>query len=55
MATTAFHGNKVNTSGSLPEVGDKAPDFTLVNADLKEVSLSDFKGKNVVLNIVQLL
>ena len=31
------------------KVGDKAPDFTLVNTDTKEVSLSDYKGKNVVL------
>jgi peroxiredoxin len=31
------------------EVGTKAPDFMLVNQDMKKVSLSDFKGKNVVL------
>ena len=31
------------------EVGQKAPQFTLVNTDLKAVSLSDFSGKNVVL------
>jgi len=31
------------------EVGEKAPQFTLVNTDLKAVSLSDFAGKNVVL------
>jgi len=31
------------------EVGQKAPQFTLVNTDLKAVSLSDFVGKNVVL------
>lgn len=31
------------------EVGQKAPQFTLVNTDLKAVSLSDFAGKNVVL------
>jgi len=31
------------------EVGQKAPDFTLVNTDLKPVSLKDFGGKNVVL------
>ena len=30
-------------------VGDKAPDFKLVDPDRKEFSLSDFKGKNVVL------
>ena len=31
------------------EVGTKAPEFTLLNQDGKEVSLSDFKGKKVVL------
>ena len=31
------------------EVGQKAPQFTLVNTDLKAVNLSDFSGKNVVL------
>ncbi len=31
------------------KVGDNAPDFTLVNTDTKEVSLADYKGKNVVL------
>lgn len=31
------------------EVNKQAPDFTLVNQDGEEVSLSDFRGKNVVL------
>ena len=31
------------------EVGIKAPEFSLLNQDGKEVSLSDFKGKKVVL------
>jgi glutaredoxin-dependent peroxiredoxin len=31
------------------KVGDKAPDFKLFNTDKQEVSLSDFKGKPVVL------
>ncbi len=30
------------------KIGDKAPDFTLFNSEKKEVSLSDYKGKNVV-------
>ena len=29
--------------------GQKAPDFTLFNTDKKEVSLTDFQGKNVVI------
>lgn len=30
-------------------VGDKAPNFKLYNSDKQEVSLKDYKGKNVVL------
>ena len=30
------------------EVGDSAPDFTLRTIGLKEVSLHDYRGKNVV-------
>jgi peroxiredoxin Q/BCP len=30
-------------------VGDPAPDFTLKTIGLKDVSLHDFRGKNVVL------
>ena len=30
-------------------VGTKAPDFKLFNSEKKEVSLSDFKGKNLVI------
>ena len=30
------------------KIGDKAPNFTLFNQDGEAVSLSDFKGKNVV-------
>lgn len=31
------------------EIGQEAPDFTLKNRDNEEVSLSDFRGRNVVL------
>jgi len=31
------------------EVGQKAPEFTLKDQNMKEVSLKDFRGKNVVL------
>lgn len=51
MAKITFKGNPVNTGGSLPNVGSQAADFSLVKSDLSEVKLSDFKGKNVVLNI----
>lgn len=51
MAKITLKGNEIETSGSLPEVGSVAPDFTLVKTDLSETSLQDYRGKNVVLNI----
>lgn len=51
MATVTFKGSPVATNGNLPAVGTKAPDFKLVGAGLNEISLADFKGKKVLLNI----
>jgi thioredoxin-dependent peroxiredoxin len=51
MATITLKGNEVHTLGALPEVGNKAPDFILVDTDLSEKKLSDYKGKVIVLNI----
>jgi len=51
MATVTLKGNPINTSGELPKVGSKAPDFRLTATDLSTKSLNDFKGHNVVLNI----
>lgn len=51
MASITLGGNAVNTLGSLPKVGSQAPDFKLVKEDLSLASLSDYKGKKVVLNI----
>lgn len=51
MAQTKLGDNTVNTSGNLPEKGSNAPDFTLTGNDLKDVALSQFAGKKVVLNI----
>jgi thiol peroxidase len=41
----------VETNGSLPAVGSKAPDFLLVKQDLSEATLASFAGKKIVLNI----
>lgn len=51
MAQITLKGNAIDTVGSLPEVGSAAPDFTLVGTDLGEVSLKDYAGKTVILNI----
>ncbi len=51
MAKITLRGNAIHTSGELPKVGGKAPDFKLVSKDLKDLSLADFKGKKKILNI----
>ena len=51
MAQTKLGENIVNTSGNLPPVGLPAPDFSLAGADLRDLSLKQFEGKNVVMNI----
>ena len=51
MAQITLEGNPFNTVGDLPEVGSKAPGFTLTGTDLADVSLDQFAGKKVVLNI----
>lgn len=51
MTQIKLKGNPIQTSGSLPKVGSQAPDFRLTKADLGDVSLKDFSGKKVVLNI----
>lgn len=51
MANITFKGNPVNISGNLPVEGSKAPDFSLVKSDLQNLSLSEIKGKKLILNI----
>ncbi|MGE5354664.1 MAG: thiol peroxidase [Deltaproteobacteria bacterium] len=50
MAEITFKGNKVNTIGDLPKVGETAKDFKLVGTDLSVKSLEDFKSR-LVMNI----
>ena len=51
MAQVTFQGTPVNTTGDLPAAGQEAPDFTLTKTDMSDVSLGDYKGKKLVLNI----
>lgn len=51
MAEITFKGNPIHTTGSLPKTGVTAPDFKVVKTDLSLLSLSELKGKRVILNI----
>lgn len=51
MAHITLGNDPVTTTGDLPEIGSKAPDFKVTKTDLTDTTLSDFLGKNIVLNI----
>jgi len=51
MGTITLKGAATHTVGTLPKTGGAAPDFTLTTTNLNDVSLHDYKGKNLVLNI----
>lgn len=51
MAQVKLKGNPVQTSGELPAVGSMAPDFKLTGTNLGDVSLEQYKGKRVVMNV----
>jgi len=40
-----IRGNPVTLSGAELRIGDKAPDFIVLDRDLKEIGLKDFEGK----------
>jgi thiol peroxidase len=46
-----FRGNPLTLLGPDLKVGDRAPDFQLVNMELKPVTLKDFAGKTLVLSV----
>ena len=46
-----FAGNPVTLVGEEIKIGMKAPDFTVIGADLNPVKLSDYAGKVVVIAI----
>ena len=52
MAKITLKGTPCTTSGDLPKVGAKAPDFKLVDGSLADVGLQDFKGKKKIISIV---
>jgi thiol peroxidase len=52
MANVTLGGNPISVAGNFPKKGEAAPDFSLTNKDLKDMSLRDYAGKRKVLNIV---
>ena len=49
--TTLFKGTPVTLAGVPVRTGEPAPDFTLVDAELKPFRLADGGGKRLLLNI----
>ncbi|MEN6452920.1 MAG: thiol peroxidase [Prolixibacteraceae bacterium] len=51
VGKVTFKGNPVTLLGNEIKVGDKAPDFFVLGADLNPVKLSDFEGKVKVIAV----
>jgi len=49
--TVIFGGKPVELAGEAIKPGDQAPDFTVVNAKLESVKLSDYAGKTRVIAV----
>lgn len=45
------YGNPVTLTGAQLRVGDKAPDFTVLDGNLKEIRLKDFEGKIKLISV----
>ncbi|KHD84656.1 thiol peroxidase [Heyndrickxia ginsengihumi] len=52
MASVTFKGNPVTLLGSEVKAGDKAPNFTVLDNDLNEVTLNDTKGSVRIISVV---
>lgn len=51
MPQITLRDSKITTYGNLPATGEKAPHFELIRSDMSKASLSDFKGKRIIMNI----
>ena len=51
MSSISFAGTRYRIYGDLPTIGSRAPDFSLVNTHLQDVSLANFMGMRKVINI----
>ena len=52
MAKITFRDNPVNTIGELPAVGSVASGFSLVKADLSELSLLELNRNDLILIMI---
>jgi thioredoxin-dependent peroxiredoxin len=52
MTEVKLKGSPVHTNGNLPKKGQKAPEIHGTDTELKEKSLSDFKGKKKIICFV---
>lgn len=52
MSQVMFKGKPVHTSGAMPSLHKKVPDFLLVDADLQNCSLRTFSGKKKLISTV---
>lgn len=52
MSTVTLGGQAIHVEGHLPQVTQKAPDFSLVAQDLSDKTLANYAGKRKILNIV---
>jgi len=52
QVNVTMRGNPVTLEGSLPKIGEMAPDFTAIKNDLSPARLSDFKGKVCIISSV---
>ena len=51
VAKILFDNGSYQTFGELPRIGSHAPDFSLVNTKLQDVSLTAWTGRRKILNI----
>jgi len=51
MSVTKFKGASVELFGEIPVIGSLAPNFRLIDSDLNEVQLSDYREHNLILNV----
>ncbi len=52
MAQVTLKGKPTHTAGTLPPIHTKAPDFRLVDKDLKEHTLHEYQGKKKLIATV---